>query len=373
MRGEARGHGKTRQGHADHVGFADKDADVVKVGAVLGQSAGVQFSNPRSGFGDCRFLLRDNKQRVAGRQGDVARGDDVLPAFADHRYLDAARQPLLDFFERLPRDFFADGNLAHVKALSLRREFRLNHLRHEIDAQNWTDDPERVCDRIAYRRLLIFHDIERRLKLCRACHRSGVDAERVTNFDTENLAETEGDQKACDARHKRQQIVGSADALHSLKKLSSIKDADPVKEHDEARQTDWPDDLGLRREGAEREPDEEHGSHAERKASDTDLADQVAKTDRKEGCEDWLGPDDLAGQSDHDKISRNKLRIPGLAGTATCRAKLLDNSVHQLGRRWWRIGVLVFEFHCLPLELAHLVKWLHLDPFDILQDRKSVV
>src|SRR5262249_36959668 len=157
----------------------------------------------------------------------------------------------------------------------------------------------------------------------------------------------------------RQQIVSSADTFHPLEELSSVKDADAVKEHDEARQTDWPNDLGLRREGAERESNEEHGSHAERKASNTDLADQVAKTDRKEGGEDGLGPDDLAGQIDHDRISRNTgLRIPRLAGTATRRAKLLDNSIHQLRRRWWRIGVLVFEIHRLPLELAHLVEWL---------------
>src|SRR5262249_39422996 len=108
----------------------------------------------------------------------------------------------------------------------------------------------------------------------------------------------------------------------------------------------------------------------ERKASDTDLTHQVAKTDRKEGGEDWLGPDDLAGHIDHDRISPNKdLRISRLAGTASCRAKLLDNSVHKFGRRRRRVSVLVFEIHCLPLELAHLVERLNLDPFDILHRR----
>src|SRR5262249_38132645 len=133
----------------------------------------------------------------------------------------------------------------------------------------------------------------------------------------------------------------------------------------------WPDNLGLRREGAERESDKENSSHAERKTSDTDLADEVAKTDRKEGGENWLGPDDLAGHSDHDKVPRNKMRIPELARTATCRAKLLDDSVHQFRRRRRRIGVLVFEIHRLPLKLAHLVKWLNLDPFDVLHRRNE--
>jgi hypothetical protein len=128
----------------------------------------------------------------------------------------------------------------------------------------------------------------------------------VTNFDAKNLAKPESNQKAGDARYKCQQIIRSADALHPLKELPSIENTDAVKEHDEARQTDWPDDLSFRSKGAQREPNEEHGPYAKRKASYTDLANKVTETDRKEGGEDWLGPDDLAGQIDHDRISQNK-------------------------------------------------------------------
>jgi hypothetical protein len=41
---------------------------------------------------------------------------------------------------------------------------------------------------------------------------------------------------SCQARDKRQQIVLLPDADHALEELPAIEDADPVEEHDQARQ-----------------------------------------------------------------------------------------------------------------------------------------
>src|SRR6187399_3359352 len=65
--------------------------------------------------------------------------------------------------------------------------------------------------------------------------------------------------------------------------------------------------------------------------------------------------------------------LPKLASAhpAACRAELPDHPIHQLpaGRR--SIEKLVVEPDRLPLEGAHLVERLHLDPFDVLHRRNE--
>src|SRR5262249_49825932 len=242
-----------------------------------------------------------------------------MTALADHRHLYAARQSFFDLFERLTGPFVAYGNLTHMKALGLRREFRLHHLRHEIDTQNGTDDAERICDRISDRRVLAFHYVERCLQRRGACHRSRVYPERVTDLDSVELTETERDQKAGDARNERQQIVFSAGTPHSFKKLPAIQNADAVKKHDQAGQPYGTNDLCFRGEGAESQAHEQNGSHAEREAEDVDLTDQVAQADGKKQRENWLRADDLAGQTNHVNLPRSKPQKAGSAGPATGR------------------------------------------------------
>src|SRR5262249_36904458 len=130
-------------------------------------------------------------------------------------------------------------------------------------------------------------------------------------------------------------------------------------------------DLCFRCEGAESQAHEKNGSHAERETEDVDLTDQVAQADGKKQRENRLRADDLAGQTNHANLPRSKPQKADSAGPATGGTGLFYDSVHQLRRRWRRIGVLVFEIHRLPLELAHLVKWLNLDPFDVLHRRNE--
>ena len=100
--------------------------------------------------------------------------------------------------------------------------------------------------------------------------------------------------KASADRDKCQEIVFAAGrAGHAFEKLPAVENADAVKEHDQADQADRARDLRLRRKGAEREPDEQHGADAERKSADIDLADEIAEPDREKRCEDRLRPDDV--------------------------------------------------------------------------------
>src|SRR5262245_2029877 len=125
----------------------------------------------------------------------------------------------------------------------------------------------------------------------------------MTNLDSSQMTKAKRDKKACDARHQRQQVVGSADTFHSLEELPSIEDADAVKEHDQSGQTDRPDDLCLGSKCAESQPDEQHGADPKRKSTDADLTDQVTQPDGQKRGEDWLRLDDPAGQVDHDRNS----------------------------------------------------------------------
>ena len=67
-----------------------------------------------------------------------------------------------------------------------------------------------------------------------------------------------------------------------------------VEEHDQTGQTDRPCDLGFRRERANGEADEQHGTDSERKSGDADLANQVTQSDCEEGRQYRLASEDLA-------------------------------------------------------------------------------
>src|SRR6185437_15081608 len=113
-------------------------------------------------------------------------------------------------------------------------------------------------------------------------------------------------------------------------KLPAIQNSDRVKEHDQTGQPNRSDDLSLRSKGAECQAHEQNSSDAERKPEDVDLTNQVTQADGKEQRENRLGPDNVAGQVNHDEISPGlDMRKLTLAGVATRRAKLLDDSVHQ--------------------------------------------
>src|SRR5271169_6854550 len=140
-----------------------------------------------------------------------------------------------------------------MKALRLRREFGLYQPRHEIDAENGTNDAERICNRVPDRWVLALYDIERGLKRRGAGHRSSIQAQRMTDLDTKNLSEAECDEQARDAGDQRQQIVLLPDAHHAFKELTAIENADAVKEHDQPREADRACDLGLRRKCTDRQ------------------------------------------------------------------------------------------------------------------------
>ena len=90
-----------------------------------------------------------------------------------------------------------------------------------------------------------------------------------------------------------------------------------------------PDDLRLRREGADREADEEHGADAEREADDVDLTDQVADADREKRRQDRLAADDVARKIQHLQSLPDSNWMQS-AGVAARVAKLPDHPVHQL-------------------------------------------
>src|SRR3954453_18081342 len=68
----------------------------------------------------------------------------------------------------------------------------------------------------------------------------------------------------------------------------------------------------------------------------------------------------------------NMSDLPGynrLAYSTACGSELSYDPTHQISAGWRSVEVLVFQTHRLPLELAHLMEWLHLDPFDIFHGR----
>ena len=246
-----------------------------------------------------------SKRGIPGRQLEIAPGNDILPALADHRDLDAAWEILAQLGERTAGKIVAQRNLAHMETLRLGGKFRRNPARHEIHAQDRADHPERICDRITGRRIAVVHDVKRRLQGGRAGQRAGVDAERVPDLDAKSLAESQRDQKSGDACHKRQQIVFSALCSgHPIEELSSVKDADAIEEHDQSGETDRSGDLRLRGKCADRQPDEQDSADPERKPEYVDLADEKADADGEKGGKDGLGANDLTSDIQHGEIPR---------------------------------------------------------------------
>ena len=163
-------HRKAGEGHADHAGFADEDADVVEIGTILGEAAGFEFAEACGRFPDRILPFGDDHNGIAGRQREIRSGDDVLPALTNHGHLDAFRQVLGELVEPTAGEFVSNGNFTHVEALCFRRKFWLHDARHEIDAEDRADDAEWISDRVSDRRLLVVHDIQRRLQGGSACH-----------------------------------------------------------------------------------------------------------------------------------------------------------------------------------------------------------
>jgi hypothetical protein len=222
-----------------------------------------------------------------------------MPALADHGDLQAARRLRQQVAQAMAGEAFANGNLSHMEAWRLRREFRLYDPGHEIDAQDRADDPEWVGDGIADRGILVLHHVERGLQRCSARHRPCVEAERMPDLDAEDVPETQCNGEAGQAGDQRQQVIFLACADHALEELASIENADSVEEHDQAGQSDRADDLSLGCERSEGEADKKNGADAKREAEDVDLADQVADADREEGRQDGLASDDLARKVQH--------------------------------------------------------------------------
>ena len=153
------------------------------------------------------------------------------------------------------------------------------------------------------------HDLKRRLQRGSARHRSGVNAERMSDLDAGELSETECDEKSCGNSDERQKIVFSARrSRHALEELPSVENADPIQKHDQSGETDRTGDLRLRRKGANRQADKQHGADTERKSPDIDLTDQIADADGKEDGKNGLGADDITGKSQHGCLSRRCAR-----------------------------------------------------------------
>ena len=98
---------------------------------------------------------------------------------------------------------------------------------------------------------------------------------------------------------EREEVVLLPCADHSLEELTSIKNADPIKKHDQACQSDRPDDLGFRRKCADGKTDEKDGAYTKRETEDVDLTNQVAHAYCQEGSQDGLASDDIASKVQH--------------------------------------------------------------------------
>ena len=121
----------------------------------------------------------------------------------------------------------------------------------------------------------------------------------MPDLDAEDVPQEQCDSQARQTADKREKVVLLPCADHSLEELTPIKNADSVKEHDQARQADRPDDLGFGCECAEGETDKKNGADAEREAEDVDLTNQVTHAYRQEGRQDGLASDDVASKVQH--------------------------------------------------------------------------
>src|SRR6185437_16101268 len=182
------------------------------------------------------ILLGDYENRISSRQDSICCRNDVVPILSNYRDLQPAERPGHQFVESFPGLAFSDRNFAHLEPLRLSRKLRLHYPGHEVDAQDRTNDPEGVSNRIPDRRLLALHNIERSLKRSSACHGAGIDTEQVSDLDTENVSKSECNCQAGQACDKSQQIVLLPNADHAFEELPAVEDADPIQEHDQSRQ-----------------------------------------------------------------------------------------------------------------------------------------
>src|SRR5689334_4173414 len=186
-----------------------------------------------------------------------------------------------------------------MEALRFRGKFGFHQLRHEINAQDRAKNPERIGDGISDRRILVLHHFERGLQRRRAGHRSRVETKRVADLDAEDVPQSKGNQQAGETGNQRQQVVFPASAKDAFEKLAAVQNADAIKEHDQAGQADWSDDLGLRREGPYRKADKQDRADPKRKSGDADLADQISQANCQKGRQYRLASDDVPSYVQH--------------------------------------------------------------------------
>jgi hypothetical protein len=152
---------QTGERDANHGSLPNEDPDVVKVGAVAGKAARLQPAELRGCLCDRIFALRDDQHCVADGHHGIGCRNEITPALAHHRHLHVAQYSGRQIVELPAGKAFADRDLPHVETLRFRRKFRLCDARHEVDAEDRSNDAEGVCDGIADRRLLVLHHIER--------------------------------------------------------------------------------------------------------------------------------------------------------------------------------------------------------------------
>ena len=97
----------------------------------------------------------------------------------------------------------------------------------------------------------------------------------MAHLDSVGVTQAERHKETGDASNQGEQIVLLANASHSLKELSPVKDSDSVQEHDQPGQADGSGDLCFRSKCAKGQPHEQDSADAKRKAADIDLANQV--------------------------------------------------------------------------------------------------
>ena len=163
-----------------------------------------------------------------------------------------------------------------------RVDLRLENHESDIEEQNRTGDAERIRYRIADRRIVVAERGDGRLQRRRAGARTREQSEPVAQRQVHPLHEREahraGQQDADQGNDVR---PAARRARQSEEELLAVLHAHGVEEEREAERADHGCRHRLGGEPAHREGDEQHGAHAERKALDVDLADEIADGDRE--------------------------------------------------------------------------------------------
>ena len=77
-------HRKAGKRYSDHGGLSDKDPDVVEIGAIAGQPAGLQLAELRGRLGDRFFVLGDDEKGIAGGQDSIGCRNEVVSVLSNH-------------------------------------------------------------------------------------------------------------------------------------------------------------------------------------------------------------------------------------------------------------------------------------------------